>query len=708
VYGEYGYMEEGRLGRPYDLRLLRRLGRYGIPYKKTMAVALLLTIGITLLDLALPYLSKIAIDRYILSSWYALDIRAAEPREASRLLEKYGGSLVRDRGTGRYFISNLRLKDIDPADLAGYRSAGVVEKDRYYRVEKDRLHLLDPPGVQQGRFEMEDGSLIVPYATLASLPQERLVAIRDGDIRGVTLIGLLFLGLLLASFALSYGEYYLLEWTGQRIMQDIRLQLFRIMSMQSLRFFERHPVGRLVTRVTNDIENLNEMFKSVVITVFKDLFILTGILGVLFYLNWRMALLCLALLPLVFGTTFLFSTLAREAFRELRAKVAKLNAFLQERITGMRVIQLFVQEGAQRDRFESINRENYVAGMKQIKVFAVFMPIMEIIASVGLALLLWYGGGRVIQEELTLGALVAFIQYIQMFFKPIRDISEKYNIMQSAMASTERIFEFMDHREHLPEPERAYRPPGLSGHIEFDRVSFSYLPGVPVVRDVSFEVRPGEMVAIVGATGSGKTTLIHLLERFYDPDDGEIRLDGVSLRQWDTGELRRHIRLVMQDVFLFSGTVGENIALGMGRLDAGTLERAAGEANALGFIERLPGGFEHEIGEGGGTLSGGERQLLSFARALAGAPRILVLDEATSSVDPETERLIQEAIMRMTARRTTLVVAHRLSTIRSADRILVMHRGRMVEQGTHDALLAKRGIYYRLSRMQEEAPPEGG
>jgi ABC-type multidrug transport system fused ATPase/permease subunit len=342
-----------------------------------------------------------------------------------------------------------------------------------------------------------------------------------------------------------------------------------------------------------------------------------------------------------------------------------------------------------------------MAGMKQIRIFAVFMPVMDLFLSFAVALLVWHGGGKVINEQLSLGSLVAFLSYIQMFFRPIRDIAEKYNIMQSAMASTERIVEFLDHQEEIPETEHPVIPEPVLGHLRFEQVNFGYRKEVPVLKDVSFDVKPGEMVAIVGATGAGKSTVVNLIERFYDPLQGSVLLDGVDLRQWPKKDLQRHIGLVMQDVFIFSGSLADNILLGDRRAGTEVLERAITQANARSFIEKLPKGMEQDIGEEGSNLSAGERQLLSFARALAHDPKVLILDEATSSVDPETERVIQEAILTMTRKRTTLVIAHRLSTIRRADRILVMHHGKIREQGTHEELMALRGVYYKLSRFRE-------
>jgi ATP-binding cassette, subfamily B, multidrug efflux pump len=699
---DFGYMEEGRLGRPYNLRLLKKLVRYAAPYAGTVLGCLMLALSLTLLDLSLPYLSKVAIDEFILSSWYRVNISMLAKEDQELFFKKYG-ELVEQPGNDTYntLISNSRIKKIDPADLREYREKGVIMDMRLYKIPIDAEGINARPPGRQNTIEAWEGHMAVPVEEINKLEALDIKAIRADDFRGLAIIGIILLVLVILSFWGGYWESYLLEYIGQNIMQDIRNDLFRKIQSRAVGFFDENPVGRLVTRVTNDIENLNEMFKSVLVTVFKDVFILTGVLIILVYIDWRLALTSFIILPFIVFFTFLFSSLMREAFREIREKVAKLNVFQQERFSGMRIIQLFAGEGHQMRSFMDLNHENFTAGMRQIKLFAVFVPVMELFSSFTIALIIWHGGGRVIGEQLSLGSLVAFISYIQMFFKPIRDISEKYNIMQLAMASTERIFESMDNGKEDPDPEAPKTPPALKGHIEFKDVSFSYIKGVPVLRDISFEINPGEMVAIVGATGAGKTTIAGLVERFHNPDRGSILLDGIDIREISRETLRSRIGLVMQDVFIFSGTVRENITLGRDGLTEQDIMDAVRGANAYRFIERFPTGLNYVVGEGGSTLSGGERQLLSFARALASNPGILILDEATSSVDPETEQYIQEAIIGMTSRRTTLVIAHRLSTIRKADRIIVMHRGGICEQGSHEELMTTGGIYYKLNRFRE-------
>jgi len=696
---DYGHMEEGHLGKPYNMRLLRRLIPYSRPYRKPIVLALALTILITLFYLAIPYLPKIAIDRYILSLWYPVNQQETQ-NLATEFSDRYGHLVVATEETGLGFISNAHIKQIDPGDLRRYYDRGIISKEGFYRVSAEAVNkngVLSPEVLIRG----EGSSVYISGEALKGFSPDQIATLRHRDLKGLLLVGLFLLLLIGGSLVLNYWEFYLLEKSGQHMMQDIRMELFGRIQGQAIQFFDRNPVGRLVTRVTNDIENLNEMFKSVLITIFKDVFLLSGIIVVLVYLNWRLALISFMLLPVVFALTLFFSTRAREVFREIRQHIAAINAFLQERLSGIRIIQLFVQERSQLKRFEELNHKNYLASLRQIRIFAVFMPFMEVLSSVGIGLLIWYGGGKVIGEQLSLGSLVAFIGYIQMFFKPIRDISEKYNIMQSAMASMERIFGLMDQKEVIQEPAIPKRPVRSEGHVEFKNVSFSYNEGFPVLKGVSFEIKPGQIVALVGYTGSGKTTTISLLERFYELEKGDILFDGLDIREWRISELRSRIGLVMQDVFIFAGTIAENICLGDEKTSREKLEEVSRQVNAHQFINRLPGGFSHEVKEEGVTLSAGERQLLALSRALAYDPTLLVLDEATSSVDPETERLIQDSIFRLSKRQTTLIVAHRPSTIQMADRILVMHRGQIVEQGTHEELIALKNIYHRLNLLHK-------
>lgn len=520
----------------------------------------------------------------------------------------------------------------------------------------------------------------------------------------IAAVALVYLGALLLTFGVLYLQGYIMQMMGQYVLYDLRAEVFGRLQRLPIAYFDRHPIGRLVTRVTNDVDALNELFTAGLVAIFGDLALLAGIIGVLFWLSWKLALVTFAILPLLLVLTSWFRIRARRSYREVRLKLARINAFLQEHLTGMSVVQLFGRERQVADEFSRINAEHRDANVRAIFYYAVYYPAVELITAVGIALILWYGGGRVVQGAISIGALVAFLQYAQRFYQPLSDLSEKYNILQAAMASSERIFRLIDRPVEIESPLEAVRVEARGG-LEFDRVSFCYEPDKPVLHDISFRVEPGETVALVGHTGAGKTTLANLLLRFYDVDDGAVRVDGVDVRRWDLQELRRAIGLVLQDVFLFSGTVGDNIRLGESEIDEGRLRWAAGEVNALGFIERLPGGFDAAVQERGAGLSVGQKQLIAFARALAFDPRILILDEATSSIDTETEQLIQRALERLLAGRTSLVVAHRLSTVQKADRILVMHKGELREEGTHQELLALRGIYYRLYLLQYKDQP---
>jgi ATP-binding cassette subfamily B protein len=516
----------------------------------------------------------------------------------------------------------------------------------------------------------------------------------------VARIALIFVGVIICHFLFSFGHVIMMEYAGQSIMHDLRLTLFRHIQGLSVAFFTRNPVGRLVTRMTSDIQNMHEFFTSIITVLFKDVFLVLGITVVLLVMNWQLALICFLILPVIFVATSYFSRLTRDVFRELRVKLAEINTRLQESIDGIRIVQLFLQEKRNYERFHRLNHENYLAGMRQINIFAVFMPAIEILSSVTTALVIWYGGGRVLAEIISLGTLVAFISYMRMFFRPIRDIAEKYNIMQSAMASSERIFLLLDTQERIPEPDVQAKISDKEASVSFDNVWFSYIGGEWVLKDISFAVQQGETLAIVGPTGAGKSSLIHLLERFYDPIKGRITLGGVDVRHQPKSMVRARTALITQDVFLFADTIRRNITEGNPILTPDRLQEIVAASNIERLIQRLPDGLDTVLTEGGRTLSGGERQLLAFARALARDPEILILDEATSSVDTQTERLIQEATLRLMQNRTAIVVAHRLSTIRYADRIIVLHRGRIREAGTHDELIAREGLYYQLYQWQ--------
>jgi ATP-binding cassette subfamily B protein len=605
--------EEEVLGKAYDARLMRRLLGYLRPYKLQVAIALVAIIAASVLQLAQPWLMKVAIDRYIAT----------------------------------------------------------------------------------------------------------------GDLEGLDRIALAFLAILLGSFALEYVQTWILQMTGQRIMFDMRMQIYEHLHRLDLKFFDKNPVGRLMTRVTSDVDVLNDMFTAGVVSVFGDVFTLAGIMIVLVTMDWRLALITFSVLPLIVLVTQWFRRNVRELYRVVRVRVARINAFLQEHITGMSTVQLFRREPRSFARFDEINRAHRDANVESIFYYAVFYPAIEIIGALASALIIWFGGLWTMQDTLTVGSLVAFLLYSQRFFRPISDMSEKFNILQAAMASSERIFKLLDTQATVQASRRVGSnalAPGTSaaggsdrpgtvggwtaeggrriGHIHFDHVWFAYNDEDYVLKDVTFEVRPGERVGIVGATGAGKSTIINLLLRFYDVNRGRITIDGTDIRWMPLEDLRRLFSLVLQDVHLFSGTIADNIRLGNSDITDEQVRAAAAAVHADGFIERLAGGYASPVAERGATLSVGQKQLLSFARALAFDPRILVLDEATSSVDTETELLIRDALHVLMAGRTTIAIAHRLSTIQDMDQILVLHKGELRESGSHQQLLARRGLYFKLYQLQ--------
>jgi len=544
---------------------------------------------------------------------------------------------------------------------------------------------------------------------------------------GVGQIAGLYLFLLVFAFLLEYVQIYLMQWTGQKVMFDLRSQIFRHLQRMHIGFYDRNPVGRLVTRVTTDVDALNEMFTSGVVAIFEDAFVLVGIMAVMLYIKWWLALITFAVLPLILMVTKVFRKYVRDSYRRIRVAIARINAYLQEHVSGMVVLQLFNREKTAFDRFSKINASHMEAYKDAILAYAVYYPVVELLSSTATACVIWFGGSAVLRaaaiqpaprNAVTLGVLLAFIQYAQRFFRPIQDLSEKYNILQGAMASSERVFKLLDTAAEIAEPASPKKSEG-PGRIEFDHVWFAYrnVPaagdGQPadgnqtvaatpdwVLKDVSFTIDPGETVAIVGHTGAGKSTMISLLLRFYDVQQGAIRIDGVDVREMSLADLRRRFGVVLQDPFLFTGTVRDNIRLGSGWIEDQAVEQAARDVNLADFIASLPQGFQEPVRERGSTLSTGQKQLISFARALAHDPKILVLDEATSSVDTETEFKVRDALNRMVEGRSSLIVAHRLSTIQRADKILVMHKGRLREMGTHQQLLAQRGIYWKLYQLQ--------
>jgi ATP-binding cassette, subfamily B, multidrug efflux pump len=540
-------------------------------------------------------------------------------------------------------------------------------------------------------------ALIGPRLTERALD----VAIPTMDVGLLGLLAGLYIATILLELLAEYGGLLLTTFVGQRVMYDLRMEIFAQLQRLSVTYFDRNPVGRLMTRVTSDVETLNELFSSGVVTIFGDVFTLLAIMAMMLVIDVKLALVTFAVIPLVWLTAAIFRRSVRDAFRDIRYRLARLNAFLQERLSGMRVVQLFGREEASAERFAELNREHLAAHLRSITIYAIFFPVVEVLTAVAMALLLWYGGLRVLDDTLTVGILAAFIQYTRRFFQPLQDLSEKFNLLQSAMASSERVFALLDEPVTVPEPVSPRPlPRPLRGEVRFEGVWFRYSTDGPwVLRDVSFVASPGRTVALVGHTGAGKTTVVNLLLRFYDPDRGRITVDGVDIRELTTADLRSAIGFVQQDLFLFTGDILHNLTLGA-PITADAARRAAERVGADRFIERLPSGYGHRLGERGRNLSVGERQLLSFARALALDPGILVLDEATSSVDAEAEAQIQRAIAELMAGRTSLVVAHRLSTILHADEILVMHHGEIRERGTHRELLAAGGLYERLYQLQ--------
>ena len=586
----------------------------------------------------------------------------------------------------------------EPALATGYDRRLMRRLLRYVRPHTGAVIL-----ASVAMFAAAGVELLQPWFTQQAID----TFIAGGDLAGLTRMTMVFLGLLVVGFAAEYVQTAILQLTGQRIMQALRTEVYTHLQRLDLAFYDRNPVGRLMTRVTTDVDALNELFATGVITVFGDLIVLIGITAAMLALDWRLALVAFSVVPLILWVAQWFRTRVREFYRQVRGLVARLNAFLQEHITGMATVQVFNQEARTLERFEVINRRHRDVNVHAIFYYAVFYPLIEILAALSGALIIWFGSGRAIEGTLSLGVLVAFLQYSRRFFQPISDLSEKFNILQAAMAAAERIFGVLDTTPAVVTPPAARRPTGpVRGRIEFDHVWFAYTGDEFVLRDVSFVVEPGQRVGIVGATGSGKTTIINLLLRFYDVNRGRILVDDIDVREWDLAQLRAVFGLVLQDVHLFSGTIADNIRLGDDRITDADVAAAATTVHAAHFIAARPDGYQSVVAERGAGLSVGQKQLLSFARALAFQPAVLLLDEATSSIDTATELLIEEALHVMMTGRTVVAIAHRLSTIQDMDRILVLGKGKLRESGTHQELVAARGLYYRLYLLQyrEDSP----
>jgi ATP-binding cassette subfamily B multidrug efflux pump len=675
------FHEDEILGRAFDARLMRRLIRFLKPYKALFAVTVVLTMVIAGIQLVIPFLTKIAIDNFMSLSHAVIEVDAPPA---------HGNPI--DLGDGRFLIEALA---VPPEIRRDWEADGTLDENRFLYVERGSSAGEIAARHPETFLEITTGYLAEEEA-LSGLSSRDLEALRGGAIAGILRLASLFAFALVARFLFGVAQVYLLQYTGQRVMFDMRREIFGHVLRLPLRFFDHTPVGRLVTRATNDVAAINEMFTSMLVNLFRDSFIVIGILVVMFQFEWRLALAILGLFPVIVLAAWRFRNRVRVAYREVRKQIARLNAYLQESISGMRIIQVFVQERKANAHFAEINKLKYSADMKRLLTFAVFRPLMSFLSSFAVALVIWYGGLNVLRGSLSLGALTAFIQYVRMLFEPVLHLSEGYNVLQGAMASSERIFRLLDETEEDRGKGRSIN--SLAGRIEFRDVWFAYNEEEWILKGVSFSAAPGERIAIVGPTGSGKTTIIRILLRMYPIQKGEILLDGVPIDDLDLSYLRSQMAVVLQDVFLFSGDVMDNIKLRSEIAEEKAIESA--RFVSADFVESLPNGYKTEVKERGVTLSVGERQLLSFARAVAFDPKVLVLDEATASIDSHTEHVIQKSLHRIMEGRTSLVIAHRLSTIREADRIIVLHKGCLVEQGTHAELLTADGLYAALHSLQ--------
>ncbi|MHB1505075.1 MAG: ABC transporter ATP-binding protein [Sulfobacillus sp.] len=675
--------EEEALGKAYDTRLMKRLLGYARPQFWWVMLALVLTVIVTASTIVQPYLVKIAIDNDINTVSLPLVAYPIGQAPAGLPAVPFGGRLyVRVKALPTAPSSNVPIYTI----LAAGGQTAMIQGPMPHQA----FTIL--PGARQVRV----GTRLLTSVPVSAAAMSRF---RQQDVAGLELIGAIFLAALLLAFLANYLQAYILNWVSQSSIFAIRKDVITKIERMPAAFFDKNPTGRLVTRATNDVEALEEMYSSVMVNMIRDGLLLVGVVVIMFQMNTYLALISIAVLPVVFVAANIYRNKARTAYRNVRLALARINAFLAENISGMRVVQTFQRQQAQEEKFRSANGAFRDAGIREIRLFAIFRPFMDFLYTGMVAVLVWFGGGSIIDSALTFGVVYAFIQYIQLLFQPINDVTQNYSILQSAMAASERLFVLLDRPLDLVDAPSPQALPAGRGRVVFDHVWFAYEEPTWVLRDVSFAIEPGQTVAFVGATGAGKTSIMSLLARFYDVQRGQVLVDGVDIRQVAQAELRQRIAVVHQDVFIFAGTIRQNIALNKPLTDA-QIMAAAQLVGADRFITRLPHGYDEPVQERGSTFSTGQRQLLSLARAVAADPSILVLDEATSNIDTESEQQIQGALHNLAGTRTMIVVAHRLSTIQSADCIFVMAQGQIRESGTHQQLLAQGGLYYDLYRLQ--------
>ncbi|MGB3479716.1 MAG: ABC transporter ATP-binding protein [bacterium] len=681
------YQEEQNIGKVFDFHIIKRLFGFMKPYLKYLVIASVFLVIAAGVEILYPYVVKIAIDDYIIKS-------------GRKVSDTDAGQDLVEIAENTFFVTQAQLEEMNVVLLRNWEKENKLSLERYYYFNKDQVdsRILDMVAQRSELFEEYGNLVLIDYSNLKLLKSSDVALLRSKDIRGVLRIVLIFLGIILFGAIANYIQIYLSQYAGQLFMHAIRAKVFAKLQSLHLAFFDRNPIGRLVTRATNDVEAINEAFTQVFARLSKDGLLLLGIIAIMIMINIRLALVSFVVIPVLLIVTFYFRIRARAIYRQVRAKLAKLNARLQENLSGIRVIRIFTKEKDNLASFDGVNKEYLTANLKHVILMSFFRPLIEIISSIGIGLVLYYGGGQVITGKVSLGVLVAFITYVEMFFRPIRELTESYTLLQSAMASSERIFLLLDEKLGVVVGQKARDLKEMQGAIEFKHVWFKYDKDW-VIKNVSFKVAPGEHVAFVGPTGSGKTSIINLISRLYDVQKGTIFIDGFDIKDITLPALRSQIGVVPQDIFLFAGDIKSNIRLNFSLSDEKVKEVAA-FINADKFIDRFPKKFDEDVTERGITFSTGERQLLSFARALASEPQILVLDEATANIDAETEMLIQDGLNKLVQGRTAIIIAHRLSTIKDVDRIYVVQGGEIVEVGTHEILIAKKGIYYKLYQLQ--------